>query len=588
MPYSRFILMKDPDDQDYSQWLDCNLQSLLPNHLQGLESIDEFQVQFSEYVPKFKVIFPTDSHRSIKVLLLTRNKSGLLKFFHEMVSRWLVPGRALHLKSFMNLNFNIEHGSESYSLLEARLEKCSLIDIEKIKRHLPFFTQEIEFGATSYYQAMQILEMKGMLLSEKAIAVQEGIAYLAQRFPAQIDADIYFVMRLVMMSCQDSFKQIRAQKHLVKMVKIFYRFYSRLKKQNRTERYIDTHLFSFDLEMPFEVVKRTAVCFALNSLGNHEVFELNQLLLSLPDFISHSIDPQSCFQFEMKECQGKFFYFEMPHQPLLVLSQLRKELIFKVNHSIQTLVRPLFMPRNEEEIMKSMVSLSRQMRYIRDIPQVIINFERQSESALIFRVLLIRLLHKGAMPFDQIKQAFEEKYQVHLERCRLAGMVRKKTPKEASIFTLTLNPSEFLRFDHTLDLYKARYEVYRALKSVLGEVRDFNGGLLAKQRERLEEIKKKLHVDQKALFENFFFSLYPVEYRMVWSPEDILQFFTSYLKWIEKGELSQDVAFEWASREKEADAICQKFNDLIQSPTQLIRLKMLMGDRRLIGHAILP
>ena len=53
---------------------------------------------------------------------------------------------------------------------------------------------------------------------------------------------------------------------------------------------------------------------------------------------------------------------------------------------------PVFMPRNEEEIMRNIVSLSDQIKYLRDIPQVFITFDEQTTANLFFTIIMVRLL----------------------------------------------------------------------------------------------------------------------------------------------------------------------------------------------------
>ena len=60
-------------------------------------------------------------------------------------------------------------------------------------------------------------------------------------------------------------------------------------------------------------------------------------------------------------------------------------------------------------------------------------------------------------------------------------MLRKKYPKEANIFQLQIDKDPFLRADHSLDLHQARQSIVEELEKVIGEVRDYNGGLISKQ-----------------------------------------------------------------------------------------------------------
>ncbi len=79
-----------------------------------------------------------------------------------------------------------------------------------------------------------------------------------------------------------------------------------------------------------------------------------------------------------------------------------------------------------------------------------------------------------------------------------------------------------MRADHSIDLYKARQTVVNELLAVVGEIRDYNGGMISKQRELLSVIRKLLiHIKDydELLLENFFYSLSPVVVRALVDPE---------------------------------------------------------------------
>ena len=69
------------------------------------------------------------------------------------------------------------------------------------------------------------------------------------------------------------------------------------------------------------------------------------------------------------------------------------------------------------------------------------------------------------------------------------GTLRKKYQKEVTVFRVKLPKEGFLRRDHTIDLYKARQTVVGELSLVVGEFRDFNGGMITKQNELLSSLK---------------------------------------------------------------------------------------------------
>lgn len=110
--------------------------------------------------------------------------------------------------------------------------------------------------------------------------------------------------------------------------------------------------------------------------------------------------------------------------------------------------------------------------------------------------------------------------------------------KEATVFRVKLSKDQFLRADHSIDLNKARQAVVSELSRVVGEVRDFNGGMISKQNELLCELRSLLHDRLKyndLLLENFFYSLTPVIMRSVLDPTALQTLFKMLLESIENG-----------------------------------------------------
>ena len=85
----------------------------------------------------------------------------------------------------------------------------------------------------------------------------------------------------------------------------------------------------------------------------------------------------------------------------------------------------------------------------------------------------------------------------------------KKHRKEASVHRVKVPKEQFLRRDHSIDLYKARQTVVSEISRVVGEIRDYNGGMISKQNELLCSVKRLLgdmKNSDELLLENFFYS----------------------------------------------------------------------------------
>ncbi len=181
---------------------------------------------------------------------------------------------------------------------------------------------------------------------------------------------------------------------------------------------------------------------------------------------------------------------------------------------------PLFMPRNEEEQMRNLLALSGQIRFVRDLPQAIIQYDSQRRTELAFTVLLVRLLRTSGPSLREMVAILPLRHIV--EEVRKLGTLKGKYPKEAATVRVYVEKEPYLRADGRIDLPRARHAVVEALQSILGKFRDFNGGLLEKQQEAIAALKRLLRpaTPQQVLeVENFFYSIRPGLMRTVLTPE---------------------------------------------------------------------
>lgn len=92
------------------------------------------------------------------------------------------------------------------------------------------------------------------------------------------------------------------------------------------------------------------------------------------------------------------------------------------------------------------------------------------------------------------------------------GFLKQKYPKEGAVFRITLDKKPFFRPDGSVDLLRARQKIVAELTDCLGNLRDFNGGMILKQDEALAELRKEfgpLLQEQEFLLETYFYSLKP-------------------------------------------------------------------------------
>ena len=143
----RDIFLCPESDEDFREDQRERFQALLP--LVNYTLCDRLPANLSFYV-------------------VYKYRSNAFKFFFEMISRWLVPGKRLNIVMVYAADFKLpEIGDDLYTLCEVILHVESQEDLDEIKRNLPVMETEARLGVESNYHARRILEIRGIGVDEK-------------------------------------------------------------------------------------------------------------------------------------------------------------------------------------------------------------------------------------------------------------------------------------------------------------------------------------------------------------------------------------------------------------------------------------
>jgi hypothetical protein len=459
---------------------------------------------------------------------LTLERSNAFKFFYEMINSWLIPGRRLNVILTHSVDFRLPAlGDEVYILCEMMVRVENERQLEQILDNLPAIETEIEMGLASSYYAKRILEIKGFSADEKTAAIQEDIAYLIDHFPNDFDQDALTEMQHVLLICREEFKAVRECRHLSRIIGIHYFFRRRLLeavKNAPEKRHLSLKLFRARLKLEEGHKNVIGVLVGVNFFKDREIFDKVHLITAIQSYIPtarpiensffanrHGSESVCTFYIEMEKNDNEAFTAK---EIKLLREQLPNDLKVRIKHFLQ----PVFMPQNEEEVIRNILSLSSQIKYIRDIPQVFITFDEQTHSHLFFTIALVRILKIDSLPIQEMfKKSGTFLAYIH-DRCQAVGSLRRKHKKEATVFRTKLTKDAFIRADHTIDINKARQAVVSELFKIIGDIRDYNGGMISKQNEVLDDLKMHLKDTiryNELLLEDFFYSLTPVIMRNV-------------------------------------------------------------------------
>lgn len=486
--------------------------------------------------------------------LFCKSRPNVFKFFYEMLSRWLVPGKRLNVILSHAVDFHFPDLNETlYMVSEILIRVDNSKDLELIQRNLPVIFSEIKIGVNSGYYAGKILEVKGLCNDEKIVVVQEQIAALIARYPKYFDNRFFSEMQHVLVACDNAFKEMRKSTHLTRMICYHYLFRNFLCKairENPKKRHMYLKLFRSKIKCGTENKKVLGLVLGINFLQDKEILDETLIIKSIQNYIPQAQVIKNSFFLNRKGSLNEAtFYIEVEKNDGVPISNqeihlLRKALLTEIEERIEQVMHPVFMPRNEEEVMRNILILSNQIKYLRDIPQVIITFDEQTHLYLFFTIILVRVLKPGALPIMEMfknKSTFLE--YIH-DSCKIVGALRRRHDKEATVFRVKVSKDQFLRSDHSINLYEARQAVVNEISRLVGEIRDFNGGMISKQNELLTELKSLLSSTtnyNEILLENFFYSLKPVIMRTFLKAEALKSLFLLLMKAIEERFFNEDI-----------------------------------------------
>lgn len=478
-------------------------------------------------------------------------RADSFKFFFEIIIHSLLPGKRLNVLLLNAVDFRFSDTPDSiFTLCEVVVNVEDLNDIRALWNSWSTIERQLRLGLESEFYARRILEIKGLSNDEKAGMILRDLAYVLKRKPYAFDQHLLADMQYFLVVCSDEFKNHRSCRHMSRLIAVQYYFRHALKKLNKDDPY-KRHFMLKLFKVNTQKAKTLGVIVGVNLIKEREKFEKRHLLKAIQAYIpSVKVVDESFYVLRQTSENVCTLYCEVEKEEGNDFTDqeirlLRRELPKALERRVEHLMHPVFMPRNEEEIYRNILMLGSQIKYLRDIPQVTISFDEQSHKHLYFTVILVRVL-KGDDPTIQQFFLSQSSTLVYIhDRSQYVGSLRRKHKKEATVFRVKLPKDAFLRSDYTLDLNKARQSVFNELTRIIGELRDFNGGMIAKQNEVLRNLQVSLEAEKgynELLLENFFYSLTPVILRnifdldllkslyrlLVESIEDVADFDQSY------------------------------------------------------------
>lgn len=543
---------------------------------------------------------------SMKMSLICASEftTGIERYFCDILSRWLIPGKLLNISCSYGTNIFFHCSpKQSFYFHQIYIDVLDTNDLMLLKSNAQNLQKEIRLNILAVKHARQVISIKNLSTEQKRFMIKENIASSLNRSSKELDGSMFNLMHNLFLQLnaekkishiqlkfipflkqktkifdRDIFEEIRYYSflfgsrfaaarelsHLIRLVSFQYLFRKNLLYQlakNPEKRHLSLKIFRAYLSSNSTQERNPVlgIIGGINVLRESELFEERHILEAIRHCLPNIAKVENSFILDRRMHDPiRLFYLEIEkkdHIPFTIdeIKELRKSLNRELKENIESIIHPILMPRNEEEIMRNIVLLSRQLKYVNDLPQVTISFNTQTKHQLIFTVILLRVLNDSSPNIINLFDQTNTPIKIEYLEVKSAGLLRKKYQKEANIFHIALSKSQFLR-KFSIDLFKARQFLSSELNRIFKEgIRDFNGGILSKQQEVFHELRnsfKELSNHENFLLENFFYSLTPPLSQTLIVPSILNMLFTMMLKAINADYTNNPIFFKTQIKEE--------------------------------------
>lgn len=509
------------------QWLrETVLSRILPKGFPDLQRKDAEQ-WISHKLPIVLWDAPSSTPDLVTILFLCSSTPEVKaeKIILQLILNWLIPEKEVHIVGFNNIYFyKRSFSNRLFFAAEMKIMAEQDQDLSIILKNLPLLSHELGLSLSSAHYVKNQLDTKALSFDQKSTQIQGDLRRLFRLVPQHFDLELFREMSIFLALSGDEFRKFRTSRHLTRLVASHYLMRKPLLHHFSVapeKRHLEMRLIRSKLHFPFGEKAVLGLSIAIALQDRYETFDDKHIIDGVQSIIaSAKIIKGSFYSRQMNHDFIKYLYIELEKSEGTLFSQeeflkLKKELKEKLKKRVERLIPSVFMIRNEEEVMRNILILSQELRYLSDLPQVMVNFEKQEGNELFFTVILIRIKLKTDRLMQESFNDYSGNFRFIADRVQHVGYVRKKNPKEANVFHICIpTDKSVLREDSSVNFYLARQKIISIINGVLGDIRDYNGGMILKQGELLSQLKhsfKGIAQKDQEILENFFFSLSPIE-----------------------------------------------------------------------------
>lgn len=493
-------------------------QKFFPNSIKE-EVVDWFKMQ----LPNVRWSFKQPHTFCVSLLSWDAKRDKPEKYFFEMFESCFLPNQAIQVKQASYLRFFLPRLSKESLLL------ChGTFLIESLPNGISLNTK-IEHAAKEIEAKIKItppLPLLNAQLNEKnsknnMILIQ--LNKLCNRFHRIFAQDLLARMNLILFYLGDDFVVKKSYHNLGRIIYNEYFLRKKLQKQQYLKphkRQVVIRFTESETNYPFGRKKVKGLLLGINFFNDQEELKKEQIIEGIKKQIGAFRVLQNTFiSFGEKNQLIQTFYLEIEKENGVLLNtnevkKLKLSLPKEIESRVSLLIPAICGMRNEEEIMRNILILSKELDSPNSLPQAILSYDYHTDNSVTFRVIILRAVRKDMAEIQSLLPRIDQPL-ILLERKQFVGIVQPDILKEALVLRISIDRGAIpMRNDSSINLYFAREKVVSTVTACIGEFRDYNGGLILKQSEQFAKFKclfPKEAIENRDLLEDFFFSITPIE-----------------------------------------------------------------------------
>jgi len=227
---------------------------------------------------------------------------------------------------------------------------------------------------------------------EKEAPFEDAISKIVKKWPYHFDKDFLKDYHHFLGISENEFRAHRSFRHQIRMLCSLYLMRRNLTFQSRLfprETLLQLRLLPTFLQFPFSSKPVIGIAIAIHLSNHYECFEGRHILLAVQKLIPCAQGVNESFlKFQRPRDSLCLLYFEIEKRSgsrffLTEINLLKQQLQHECKKCIETLVPSVFGTYNIEEVMRNILALSNQLKYLKDVPQMMISFDDQPYSRFL-------------------------------------------------------------------------------------------------------------------------------------------------------------------------------------------------------------